>query len=47
MEGVIVQVLQAGAPVRKPDELATPGLVAKTLTDGEGKYRFVNLRPGD
>jgi signal transduction histidine kinase/CheY-like chemotaxis protein/ligand-binding sensor domain-containing protein/protocatechuate 3,4-dioxygenase beta subunit len=47
IEGVIVQVLQAGAPARKPDELATPGLVAKTLTDSEGKYRFANLRPGN
>jgi len=49
---VVVQVLRSDAPAPEPGKLATPGLVAATLTTAsttnisEG-YHFLNLEPGD
>jgi PAS domain S-box-containing protein len=47
---VIVQVLLADAPLGQPGQLATPGLVATTVTttaNAAQSYRFLNLRAGD
>jgi signal transduction histidine kinase/CheY-like chemotaxis protein/ligand-binding sensor domain-containing protein len=49
---VLVQIMHADASAPEPGKLATPGLVATTLTsatttNASETYRFLNLRPGD
>jgi len=49
---VVVQVFRSDAPPPEPGKLATPGLVATTLTTApttniSEAYRFLNLEPGD
>jgi signal transduction histidine kinase/DNA-binding response OmpR family regulator/streptogramin lyase len=49
---VLVQIVRADAPAPEAGRLATPGLVATTITTApttntSEAYRFLNLRPGD
>jgi hypothetical protein len=51
IEDAVIQIVRADAPATEGGKLATPGLVATTLTaattNTSEAYRFVNLRPGD
>jgi signal transduction histidine kinase/DNA-binding response OmpR family regulator/ligand-binding sensor domain-containing protein/protocatechuate 3,4-dioxygenase beta subunit len=52
IEDALVHIVRADAPAPESGKLATPGLVATTLTtatktNASEAYRFLNLRPGD
>jgi signal transduction histidine kinase/DNA-binding response OmpR family regulator/ligand-binding sensor domain-containing protein len=51
IDDALIQIVRADAPAPEAGKLATPGLVATTLTvtttNTSEAYRFMNLRPGD